>query len=156
MLTGSVTACGIAENTTAPPGVPAETAPNRASLSAGAIQQELNQAYEQWKGTPYVLGGQGQNGVDCSSFIQIVFDDHFDIRLPRNTREQIRSGSGVRRSSARAGDLIFFRTSRRDLHVGIMVNTEEFLHASTSSGVMISSTNEQYWATRFLGVRRIM
>lgn len=153
ILFGMLSACGIASRTTytSNSGISPET-----SHSFINIQKELYRAHDEWKGTPYVLGGSSSNGVDCSSFIQIVFDRHFGVSIPRNTREQIRVGDGIRRSSVRPGDLIFFRTTRRDLHVGIAVNEDEFLHASTSSGVMISNIGERYWATRFLGVRRIL
>jgi cell wall-associated NlpC family hydrolase len=152
-----LSACGVASRSTLPDTSvrpAASTQPRIQALSG--IQQELYRAHEEWRGTPYVLGGSSKRGVDCSSFIQIIFDRHFGVSLPRHTGDQIREGAGVRRSSVRPGDLIFFRTSRRSLHVGIALNNEEFLHASTSSGVMISSLDERYWASRFLGVRRVM
>lgn len=153
-----LSACG-AVSRTVPPGSSggSSAAPGTGEIrSLNQVQKELLKAHEEWEGTPYVLGGSGINGVDCSSFIQIVFERHFGMNMPRNTRQQIREGRGVRRSAVRPGDLIFFRTTRRDLHVGIAVNEEEFLHASTSSGVMISSINERYWASRFLGIRRVL
>lgn len=120
------------------------------------IGERLYIAHSQWEGTPYVLGGTGPNGVDCSSFTQIVFDDFFNIYLPRNTREQLQSGEGIRRRSIRPGDLIFFRTGRNTLHVGIAMEDRRFLHASVSQGVMISSLSEPYWAGRYLGARRLL
>lgn len=126
------------------------------SSSTNGIQEALYEAHESWQGTPYILGGSGPEGVDCSSFTQIVFEDQFDITLPRSTREQLNSGQRVRRRSIRPGDLIFFKTARRDLHVGIVMNEGEFLHASVSSGVMISSLRDRYWATKYLGARRVL
>lgn len=152
VLFSMFTGCGIAGRTA----VTTVSSTSGTSHSLSNVQKELYRAHNEWKGTPYVLGGGGLNGVDCSSFIQIIFDGHFGITMPRNTRDQIREGSGVRRSAVRPGDLIFFRTSRKELHVGIAINGDEFLHASTSSGVMISSLSERYWATRFLGVRRVL
>ncbi|MEX2601097.1 MAG: NlpC/P60 family protein [Balneolaceae bacterium] len=153
------TSCGVAGRT----GVPAagqEATLSRSSLSASIsteeIQNQLQAAYADWEGTPYQLGGSGPDGVDCSSFMQIVLSDYFDVMLPRNTREQIRVGQGVRRGAIRPGDLIFFRTTRRDLHVGIALSGDDFLHASVSSGVMVSGLDEHYWSSRFLGVRRVL
>jgi cell wall-associated NlpC family hydrolase len=152
----TLSACGIASRTAGPPGSGNTiVSGSGASHSLNNIQSQLYRAHEEWEGTPYILGGASRSGVDCSSFIQIVFNQYFDMNLPRNTQEQIRVGDGVRRNATRPGDLIFFRTSRSGLHVGIAVNGHEFLHASTSSGVMISSMNERYWASRFLGVRRV-
>ena len=96
------------------------------------------------------------NGIDCSAFTQIVYRDFFGEDLPRNTRKQLGEGSGVRRSSIRPGDLIFFRTSRNVLHVGIAMEGGDFLHASVSNGVMISNLSEPYWAGKYLGTRRVL
>lgn len=145
-----LSACGLVSHTTYEAG--------RSALPAGMnhIQAELYSAHKQWQGTPYVLGGSDVNGVDCSSFMQIVFDHHFGIEMPRHTSEQLQVGSGVRRTAVRPGDLVFFRTGANTMHVGVIVEADEFLHASTSSGVMISSLGESYWASRYLGARRIL
>jgi cell wall-associated NlpC family hydrolase len=121
-----------------------------------SVQEQLYSAHSRWEGTPYLLGGKGPNGVDCSSFTQIVFDNFFDIDLPRNTREQLQSGEGIRRRAIHPGDLIFFRTGRNTLHVGIAMEDGDFLHASVSRGVMVSNLSESYWAGRYLGARRLL
>lgn len=133
-----------------------EVSSGRLSRGERAIKSSLDQAYEDWKGVPYVLGGSGYNGVDCSSFMQIVFADYFEMDLPRNTREQMKEGSSVRRNKIKLGDMVFFRTGRDSYHVGVMINNQQFLHASTSSGVMISGLQERYWADAYLTTRRIL
>lgn len=126
------------------------------SKSEKAIRESLDLAFKDWKGVPYVLGGSGYSGVDCSSFMQIVFEDYFQIKLPRNTREQMKVGSSVRRNQIQMGDMVFFKTGRDSYHVGVMVNEQQFLHASTSSGVMISGLQESYWSERYLTTRRVL
>lgn len=126
------------------------------SPEGSQIVSQLNSAHHEWQGTPYVLGGAGLSGVDCSAFIQIVFRDHFGVDLPRHTRAQLSEGTAVRRSFIRPGDLIFFRTRRGVLHVGIAMNDGDFLHASVSAGVTISNIRENYWAARYLGTRRVL
>jgi len=121
-----------------------------------SILEALNRAYEEWKGTPYILGGTGIGGVDCSSFTQIVFSEYFGKTLPRNTRQQLQEGSSVRRNQIHPGDLVFFRTGRDLLHVGIAMEDGKFLHASVSSGVMISRLDQRYWASRYLTTRRLL
>lgn len=145
-----LTACGVANQ----PRGPIDNTRNASRTDA--VQTALQQAYNDWKGTPYVLGGSGIGGVDCSSFTQIVFEDYFGIDLPRNTREQIQVGSSVRRNTMRPGDLVFFRTGRSLLHVGILIEGNSFLHASVSSGVMISNLDQRYWATKYLATRRVL
>lgn len=120
------------------------------------VLEALNSAHQEWEGTPYILGGSGISGVDCSSFIQIVFKEFFGLTLPRNTRQQLQEGSSVRRNHLQPGDLIFFRTGRDLLHVGIAMENGRFLHASVSSGVMISRLDQRYWASRYLGTRRVL
>lgn len=123
--------------------------------SLNEAKASLMQAYRDWKGTPYQLGGSSKKGVDCSKLVHIVFDEYFGIDLPTNTRTQLNAGKGIRRAAVHTGDLVFFRTGRKTLHVGIAVNQGEFLHASTSNGVMISKLGNSYWRNRFLAARRV-
>lgn len=132
-----------------------QPSPTKAVSSLNEAKVSLMQAYREWEGTPYILGGSSKEGVDCSRFVNIVFDEYFAIDLPTNTREQLNAGDGIRRAAVRTGDLVFFKTGRRDLHVGIAVNQGEFMHASTSNGVMISKLGNSYWRTRFLAARRV-
>jgi murein DD-endopeptidase / murein LD-carboxypeptidase len=124
--------------------------------STKSPEARLMESYNTWKGTPYRLGGNSLSGVDCSAFVQIVMRDQFGVQLPRTTDQQLRTGRRVRKNSLRTGDLIYFRTSRTTLHVGIMLDKNRFMHASTSSGVMISSLNERYWNRRYIGGRRVI
>ena len=121
-----------------------------------SIQKQLQNAHQEWQETPYRYGGEGSNGIDCSAFTQQVFRDFFNKDLPRHTRSQLQEGEGIRRRSIKTGDLIFFKTGRRSLHVGISMGNGDFLHASVSSGVIVSNIAEQYWATRYLGARRVL
>ena len=137
------------------------SAPPAMSVSADrntseSVQQQLHSAHSIWRGTPYRLGGNDHSGIDCSAFTQTVFREYFDESLPRNTRQQIQEGSGIRRQHIRPGDLVFFRTDRGVLHVGIAMEDGDFLHASVSSGVMISNLSDSYWAGRYLGARRVL
>ncbi len=94
--------------------------------------------------------------MDCSAFMQIVFEDYFAKKIPRSTREQFGAGKKVRKRSVRPGDMVFFKTGRKSFHVGVMVNDTEFLHASVSSGVMISNLESSYWEQRYYTARRVL
>lgn len=153
--------CGTARRGSGPPGTSsgAEGGGDRIGTGVSPVAEmraSLEQAHRDWKGTPYVLGGASQAGVDCSRFVSIVFDRYFGEDLPNNTRTQLNAGRGIRRNELRTGDLVFFRTGRQTLHVGIMVEGDEFLHASTSQGVTMSSLSDDYWSSRYLAARRVM
>lgn len=111
--------------------------------------QALDLLYRQhhtWQGTPYRLGGQSRNGIDCSGFVQLTFKDIFGITLPRTTSQLVRAGQQIRKSDLKPGDLVFFRNGR---HVGIYLEDDKFLHASTRLGVMISSMDNVYWSRKY-------
>lgn len=57
-------------------------------------------------GTPYVYGGTGPGGFDCSGFTQFVFAQ-VGVHLPRTSSEQRTVGVVVPRDQAQPGDLIW-------------------------------------------------
>jgi len=107
-------------------------------------------------GMPYAFGAQGR-ATDCSGLVQRVFG-HLGIDLPRSAREQFRYGIEVPREQLAPGDLVFFRTYRRDAsHVGIYLGDGFFIHAATRGGrVQIDSLEERYYMARYLGARRLV
>lgn len=120
------------------------------------LRSKLDEAFKDWKGVPYLLGGNGYDGVDCSAFLQIVFADYFDVKLPRVTVDQMKVGKSVKKNNIKIGDLVFFKTGRKTMHAGVMINDQQFMHASTSSGVMISALQERYWNDTYLTTRRVL
>ncbi|WP_404840881.1 NlpC/P60 family protein [Alkalilimnicola ehrlichii] len=86
----------------------------------------LYDQHAQWQGTPYLLGGLSQNGIDCSGFVLTTFRQQFGIDLPRTTQVQASLGKPVRQNDLQAGDLVFFRTGKRTQHVGIYVENRTF------------------------------
>lgn len=124
--------------------------------SPANIESRLMQQYQNWQGTPYQWGGQSRSGVDCSAFIMIMYRDALGVNLPRTTESQMRAGNRISRQRLRVGDLVFFRTGRRTLHVGIVLSRGRMMHASTSNGVTIDNLNGAYWRRNFIGARRVL
>ena len=110
---------------------------------------------DEWYGTPYRYGGTTKKGVDCSAFSQYLFSDVYGITLPRTARDQYKLTNRISRTELREGDLIFFNTRGGVSHVGVYLQNNKFVHASTSGGVTISDIFESYWVKRFIGVGRI-
>ena len=108
------------------------------------------------RGTPYRNGGSDPAGFDCSGFVQWTFDQH-GLHLPREVRDQFRIGHQVDLDRVKPGDLLFFETvSRGASHVGIAIGGGEFVHAPSSRGVVrIERYGSEYWASRFIGARRV-
>ncbi|ACJ26945.1 Lipoprotein, NLP/P60 family [Shewanella piezotolerans WP3] len=120
-----------------------------------AVKSQLMQLHKDWKGTPYRLGGVSKRGVDCSGFVQVGFQKKFGLTLPRTTDEQRAVGRSVSKNNLRPGDLVFFKTGWSTRHVGIYIGNHQFLHASTSQGVMISSLDNSYWKQKYWLSRRL-
>jgi cell wall-associated NlpC family hydrolase len=108
------------------------------------------------RGSPYRDGGGDPAGFDCSGFTQYVFAQH-GVSLPREVREQFRSGQAVAPRDVAPGDLVFFTTTSPGAsHVAIAVGGDEFVHAPTASGVVrVERLGAAYWSQRYVGARRI-
>jgi len=118
---------------------------------------QLDDQLSQWRGTPYIYGGMSRGGVDCSGFVYLTFRDRFDLQLPRTTSAQTDIGTRIDKSELLPGDLVFFKTGSGEsgLHVGIYDTDNQFIHASTSRGVIRSSLENVYWRKAFWQARRI-
>lgn len=120
------------------------------------VKTRLMDQYASWKGVRYRLGGSTKSGIDCSGFVQRTFREQFGLELPRSTYEQQEMGKSVDRTKLRTGDLVLFRAGSTGRHVGIYIGNNQFVHASTSSGVTISSMDEPYWKRRYNEARRVL
>lgn len=120
------------------------------------VHQKLMSVFAKYKGVPYLYGGTDHHGFDCSGFINTAFDDAFQIDLPRTTQSIAASGTRISRSQLIAGDIVFFKTSAKDMHAGIYTRDGHFIHSSTSKGVIESSLQNNYWNTRFIAARRVL
>jgi len=118
---------------------------------------ELGRVLQEYLGRPYKSATRDDKGLDCSRFTMEVFRKFNGTELPRSSEEQYRTGTGVNREKLEFGDLLFFRINGREIsHVGIYVNFREFIHASESLGIVISSLDDEYWRKHFAGARRIL
>jgi cell wall-associated NlpC family hydrolase len=127
------------------PSVPAAE-PGNAVFVAAALEMV---------GQPYHWGGTEPGGFDCSGLV-VYAARRAGLELPRTAREQAQSGAAVGRAELRAGDLVFLHLARKELHVGIAVDAEHFVHAPSSGGtVRVDSLTAHPYGQAFLRARRL-
>ncbi|RSK41943.1 C40 family peptidase [Mangrovimonas spongiae] len=117
---------------------------------------------ETYHGVRYKYGGNTKRGMDCSGLVTTAFKSE-DILLPRTTSSLSTHGDWIDLKNVQKGDLLFFATkknSRKVNHVGIVTNTRpgyvEFIHSTTSRGVITSKLSEKYWYFAFVQARRVL
>jgi cell wall-associated NlpC family hydrolase len=102
-------------------------------------------------GVPYVWGGASPSGFDCSGFTMYVFAQ-VGISLPHSSYAQYGYGSPVSRSQLQPGDLVFFDGLG---HVGIYIGGGSFIHAPHTGDVVKISSLSGWYASTFVGGRRL-
>ncbi len=131
---------------------------------SSAIQDDLLAYSKKYLGRPYRYAGKGPNAFDCSGFTSFVFKN-FGYNLSSSSAGQDRQVPTIeRKEKLSVGDLVFFEGRRRNGvvgHVGIVSEISsngnfKFIHASTTSGVIISNSTEPYYASRYLRGGRVL
>ncbi len=111
--------------------------------------------YNDWKNVKYKMGGSSRTGIDCSAFTQKAFKEKFGIELPRTTVTQVNVGVEVKKSDLKMGDLVFFKTSKVNKHVGIYMGNGDFLHSSIK-GVKFTKMDKPFYKDSYWTARRII
>ncbi len=139
----------------------ATESPADSSLSSlGLSEQRFENEVKKYLGIPYRKGGASKKGMDCSGFARMVYDRLLGIDLPHNSIDQFRFSELEKIDSRKlqTGDLIFFanKKKKRINHVGVYLSDGQFIHASSSLGITVSSLDDKYWKRRFVGSKRHM
>ena len=116
---------------------------------------ELFRTIDEWFGTRYRLGGNSKDGIDCSALMQTFSNTVFGVSLPRTAREQFSATARISRTELREGDLVFFNTIGGVSHVGMYLQNNKFVHASSGGGVTVSDLFDEYWMRKFIGAGRM-
>ncbi len=128
------------------------------------LQDDIIQYGRQYLGKPYRYAGRGPDAFDCSGYTAFVFKE-FGYTLDSGSAGQERQFPHITdREKLQKGDLVFFEGRRKNgkvEHVGIVTETLpngvfRFIHASTGSGVIITSSSDYYWASRYLHGGRVL
>ncbi len=107
-------------------------------------------------GQPYRWGGAGPGGFDCSGLVVYAMASA-GLHVPRTAEQQLHAGIPVARSDLKPGDLVFMTLARKELHVGIALDTERFVHApSAGRRVRVDSLAIAPYARGFIAARRVV
>lgn len=105
-------------------------------------------------GTPYRTAGTTLAGFDCSGFTQWAFKKA-GVTLPRTSFDQYKQGESLTKDEIQAGDLVFFDSAGSGAsHVGIATGPTKVISATTR-GVMEHTSSSGYWASHYVGARRV-
>ncbi|MEK3799031.1 C40 family peptidase [Peribacillus sp. FSL H8-0477] len=107
-------------------------------------------------GVKYTYGGLSPKGFDCSGLVKYSYKKAGKT-LPRTAADMYKKGKKVSKSKLTTGDLLFFAPNKatRPTHVAIYMGSSKMIHAASSKGVSIASTNNSYWKPKYIGAKRI-
>jgi cell wall-associated NlpC family hydrolase len=139
-------------------GVPVPGYDKQQNLTMGVDRNELIAFATHYKGIPYRhAGSDPKRGFDCSGFVNYVFN-HFNISLPRCSREFKTLGKALKPEDFKVGDILVFygfRDRGHIGHVGIICEANgmksRFIHASSGKvhRVTISELDSPGYSSRF-------
>jgi cell wall-associated NlpC family hydrolase len=151
---------------------------NSDDISEDDVRELILREFDDWKGTPYRLGGNTKDGIDCSGFAHLIYTSVFNMDVPRCSGEFMNTGEKVSKDEMKPGDILIFsqpRAVRHKIkpkkrharirykttytyarHVGIYIGDNMFIHSSSSNGVHMSDITSAYWQKYFKMARRII
>ncbi len=111
---------------------------------------------DEWYGVPYKYAGIDKSGIDCSGFICVLYEQVYEKKIPRSTKDLYTSGNEISREKLQEGDLVFFKIeNEKPSHVGVYLINNKFVHASSKKGIMISDLQEPYFIKYFYCATRL-
>src|SRR5829696_9086846 len=130
-----LTGAGIALTPLTPAAHAAATAPAAMAVASvatpvaptHAAQVAVNTALAQ-QGKPYVWGGTGPRGYDCSGLTSSAYRAA-GVAIPRTSKAQSTAGVPVAKGNLQPGDLIFYYNPVG--HVGMYIGNGLMVHSST-------------------------
>ncbi|MEI6221991.1 MAG: C40 family peptidase [bacterium] len=126
-------------------------------LYPGSVERLLVEAHTYLE-TPYLLGGISRTGIDCSGLMQQVYWEVMHLLLPKFSQDQLSCGKFVPFEEVQPGDMVFVDRIKDGFHhVGMAINDQQMIHASSRMKKVIVWDFELLWKFyRLVGVRRLV
>ncbi|MDR1574389.1 MAG: C40 family peptidase [Treponema sp.] len=139
----------------------ASASPEKRAEAVQEARFKVLSAAEKYENTPYRYGGADARGLDCSGLIYVSFQDALGVATPRSTTALYAWVEKIPNTELQPGDLLFFKTdnSGKISHAGIFAGGGRFIHSTSqgpATGVIYSSLDEAYWASRYAGGGRAL
>ena len=110
-----------------------------------------------WMGTPYRFGGDSRKGIDCSRFVNKVYDYVYNVFLGgASSRDIYKNVVPVGKDELKEGDFVFFKIKKSYItHIGIYLGNGKFAHSASSKGVSVANLEDPYFKRYFFTGGRI-
>ncbi len=101
---------------------------------------------DEWYGVPYKYGGKNKNGIDCSNFTSTLYLTIYNKSVSGSSSSIYDQCKTISKNNLEEGDLVFFKIDGDKIsHVGVYLQNNKFVHATTKKGVMINDLDEAYY-----------
>lgn len=112
---------------------------------------------DDWMGVPYKYGGKDKNGIDCSGFTGLLYKEVYNKNISGPTSKLIELTNIIPESELKEGDMVFFQIEKKGKvsHVGVYLQNNKFVHATTKKGVMINDLSETYYKQHYFKSGRV-
>lgn len=105
---------------------------------------------DEWYGVPYKYGGKNKSGIDCSNFTSTLYSNIYERALSGSSSSIYEQCKTISKSNLEEGDLVFFKIDGDKIsHIGVYLQNNKFVHATTKKGVMIDDLDEAYYKKYF-------
>ena len=111
---------------------------------------------DQWYGAAYKYGGKSMQGVDCSGFASILYKEIYNKEISGSSENIFDKCNSLQKDELKEGDFVFFKIDHDKIsHVGVYLQNNKFVHATTKAGVIISDLNEDYYKKYYFSGGRL-
>lgn len=132
------------------------------ALALGVNEKDLSNLklyyfIDEWMGVPYKYGGNDKNGIDCSGFTGLLYREVYNKNISGPTSTLIELTNIINENELKEGDMVFFQIEKKGKvsHVGVYLQNNKFVHATTKKGVMINDLNENYYKQHYFKSGRV-